>query len=347
MPPVLDPVRSKVDGLAFLGLSLARRSEVGHPDSKTHQVAFDLNEVQDRDYNYVFSSNDDGWLVGGGEPGPPYSYKLPAPDSAHVELMRIGTFNRSWGGVPVEEIVDVFKNSKILIPEITVVPTAVIENDDFPPELEVRFDMERASDSYDAVSELPPLPVNWQLRFIHNQLFRIFHFPSRFCPGPFHSTILRKTEFRSENHREQYFEKCRLAVDRWMIDGPKPLAVVGDQRMTIDANIERIKCPKKVVTGGELGSSDEFISGLWLFSDRDHVTHLFEPNFLPPYDTPAKRKVILDVLSEEWDEKTLSWKSCDVPIDSMAYEIKKQVGHGTKFGFESFFETLCGPVESS
>lgn len=67
-PPVLDPTKSKVDGLAFLGLSLSRRSEQGHPDSITHQTAFDFNEVIDRDYTHIFSTNDDGWLVGGGEP---------------------------------------------------------------------------------------------------------------------------------------------------------------------------------------------------------------------------------------------------------------------------------------
>ena len=70
---------------------------------------------------------------------------------------------------------------------------------------------------------LAPLPINWALRFIHNQLFRYFQFPSRFCPGwcseysfssffrwikfnfmfymiilgAFHSTITRKAEFRS------------------------------------------------------------------------------------------------------------------------------------------------------
>jgi hypothetical protein len=76
MPPVLDPSASKVDGLAFLGLSLARNSEKGHPESATHQTAFDLNDVLDRDYKYLFSTNDDGWLVGGGEPGPPVTYKL-------------------------------------------------------------------------------------------------------------------------------------------------------------------------------------------------------------------------------------------------------------------------------
>jgi hypothetical protein len=142
MPPVLDPENSKVDGLAFLGLSLARKNPKGHLESQTHQVVFDLNEVQDRDYEHVFSSNDDGWLVGGGEPGPPLSYKLPAPDSAHVEIMRIGTYEAAWGGLPASTIIEDLKAGKILIPEISVVPTAVVANKDVPPELEIRFDME-------------------------------------------------------------------------------------------------------------------------------------------------------------------------------------------------------------
>lgn len=105
-PPVLDPSKSKVDGLAFLGLSLTRHSAVGHPDSITHQEAFDLNEVQDRDYEFVSATNDDGWLVGGGEPGPPTSYKLAAKDSAHVELLRIGTYRPDWGGVAEQDIIE-------------------------------------------------------------------------------------------------------------------------------------------------------------------------------------------------------------------------------------------------
>ena len=104
-PPVLNPQKSKVDGLAFLGLSLARKSDKGHHDSITHQTAFDLNNVIDRDYEYVASTNDDGWLVGGGEPGPPISYKLAAKDSAHVEIMRIGTYRVDWGGIDEREII--------------------------------------------------------------------------------------------------------------------------------------------------------------------------------------------------------------------------------------------------
>ena len=105
-PPVLDPKNSKVDGLAFLGLSLTRNSPQGHPDSLTHQTSFDLNEVLDRDYEFIFSTNDDGWLAGGGEPGPPKSYKLAAKDSSHVELMRIGTYRPEWGGVAQQDIIE-------------------------------------------------------------------------------------------------------------------------------------------------------------------------------------------------------------------------------------------------
>ena len=46
MPPVLDQSKSKVDGLAFIGLSLARNHIVeGNSDSYTHQTTFDLNNV--------------------------------------------------------------------------------------------------------------------------------------------------------------------------------------------------------------------------------------------------------------------------------------------------------------
>jgi hypothetical protein len=337
MPPVLDPDESVVDGLAFIGLSLARKSDRGHAASQTHQNAFDFNEVIDRDYKYISSTNDDGWLVGGGEPGPPKSYKLAAPDSAHIEIMRIGTYNVAWGGLSVDSIIEAVKSAKILIPEITIVPTAVVANQDMPPELEIRFDMKPALHR-DEESELPPLPVNWQLRFVHNQLFRLFKFPSRFCPGAFHSTIVRKAEFRSLQHRADYFEICEEAVNRWRSLGPKALVP------PFTKNIERIQCPKITVHGGELGSSAEYRSGIWLFTDRENPTHLFEPNFLPPYDTDEKRKIIIDVLSQEWDEKTLTWKIAEpLPKPQIPADTEKEFDVCGLGALRS--SPFCGSVE--
>mmetsp|Transcript_17238 Transcript_17238/g.27995 ORF Transcript_17238/g.27995 Transcript_17238/m.27995 type:complete len:306 (+) Transcript_17238:197-1114(+) len=282
MPPVLKPEHSKVDGLAFLGVSLARKSDRGHPDSVTHQIAYDLNDIIDRPNEYLQSTNDDGWLVGGGEPGPPKSYKLGAKDSAHVEIMRIGTYNPEWGGIREEEIIEVMKSGKILIPQIEVLPTEVVANGDTPPELEIRFDMPYGPDFSDMTAELPP---NWQLRFIHNQLFKHFYNPSRFCPGAFHSTIVRKAEFRSQKHEDAYFSMCEAVLKKWHLAGPRPL----------NANPVDDK------------------SGIWLFADRTRPTHFFPPNFLPPYNTEEKRQIILSYLTEEWDEKTLSWKKAQYP----------------------------------
>jgi hypothetical protein len=297
MPAVLDPSRSKVDGLCFLGLSLSRKSAYGHADSQTHQTAFDLNAVLDRDYKFIMSTNDDGWLVGGGEPGPPESYKLAAKDSGHVELMRLGTDRPEWGGLAVRDIVDAIRSRSVLVPQIEVCPTAVVANTDYPPELEIRFDMEPSvPTSDDILNPSIPLPLNWQLRFMHNQLFHRFEFPSRFCPGAFHATIVRKAEFHSELYKAAYFALCNKVVAEWRKEGAKPLTP-----KTMYDDILQVRSLHRTK------ASDYYQSGIWLFSDRENITHHFEPNFLPPYNTPEKRAFIWEFLKDEWDEKTLAW----------------------------------------
>mmetsp|Transcript_19594 Transcript_19594/g.25377 ORF Transcript_19594/g.25377 Transcript_19594/m.25377 type:complete len:318 (-) Transcript_19594:105-1058(-) len=289
--PYLDHEKTKVDGLAFIGLSLTRKSSQGHPDSITHQEAFDLNEVIDREYKYFMSTNDDGWLVGGGEPGPPSSYKLAAKDSGHVEIMRIGTYKPEWGGISQSDIVKAMESGEILIPQMDVVPTAVVANPDKPPELEIRFDMDPFTfDSTSFLDVESQLPANWQIRFLHNQLFTYFKFASRFCPGPFHSTIVRKADFRSEKHKQNYFAKCDEVVKKWRSEGPKPLNTKWD------------------IEGKEVHNPPEYFSGVWLFTDRNNITHHFSPNFLPPYNTPEKRKIIADTLKDIWDDQALKWK---------------------------------------
>jgi len=256
--------------------------------------------------------------------------------------MRIGTYRMDWGGVPQQDIIETLKSAKILIPEITVVPTAVVANKDLPPELEIRFDMEPAYHDPEPDSGLPALPVNWQLRFIHNQLFRQFKFPSRFCPGAFHSTIVRKAEFRSPQHRADYFKKCKEVVRKWREEvGPRPLVA------PVTKNIQHVTCPKTIVKAGTLGSAPAYKSGLWLFTDRNTPTHVFEPNFLPPYDTPEKRAIIYEILSEEWDEATLQW--VDAPPLPKPEIIQKYLpNNGVFCGSSSLlpsWDALCGAID--
>ena len=183
-----------------------------------------------------------------------------------------------------QAMLNILKEGKIKIPHIMVIPSSVVANADLPPELEIRFDMDRQElQAFLANPETAKLPVNWPLRFIQNQLFKEFSFPSRFTPGAFHSTIVRKAEFRSKEHRAQYFKMCADAIKKWKEQGPQPL-----------------QAPEQ--------GACSFGSGIYLFTDRNNISHKFEPNFLPPYDTPDKRRIIAEYLQEEWDEKSLSFK---------------------------------------
>jgi hypothetical protein len=213
-------------------------------------------------------------------------------------------------------------------------------NADVPPELEVRFDMEPNS-IYGIEDPDTPLPVNWALRFVHNQLFKYFVFPSRFCPGAFHSTIVRKCEFRSAYHRNQYIKKCDAVLKKWREAGPKPLNEGGWD-----------------VDGKKLKDPPECTSGIWLFKDRNTITHFFPPNFLPPYDTPEKRKIIADCLKQEWDERTLSWQpigkvSRPFPKGPIATGVPHQPTkvektlEGTLSGFEAAGDKVMDTISSS
>ena len=154
-----------------------------------------------------------------------------------------------------------------------------------------------------------PLPINWQLRYLHNQLFDKFEFPARFCPGAFHSTIVRKAEFRSRQHEEVYFQRVQAAVSEWKLKGPKPLI---PKRVSSSIKVIAPACPKKLQNNWEDPKTYEtnrsqHKSGVWLFTDRNNITHQILPNFLPPYDTPEKRLLIWEHLRHEWDEASLKW----------------------------------------
>jgi hypothetical protein len=204
--------------------------------------------------------------------------------------MRVGTFDRALGGVGLEEIAQVMTSGQILIPHMAITPSFVLQNKDSPPEIELKFEMEPSD-----------LPVdqwpNWQLEFVHNQLFEHFQFPGRFCPGPFHMTFVRKAAFRSPEHRAQYMSECSGAVARWRQQGP--------QRLTPEQDPAVHGCvPEESVLGEELTRPH----GVYLFRHRMLPMQYFAPNFEPPYDTPEKRAVISKILDRKWDEHTREWK---------------------------------------
>jgi hypothetical protein len=230
----------------------------------------------------------------------------------------------------------VLRSGVIKIPPMEVVPTAVVANGDMPPELEIRFDMPdhqcramgmKMGNTDSPLAKLQKLPFNWQLRFVHNQLFQHFHFPSMFCPGAFHSTIVRKAEFYNLDTQKAYFAQCDHVCQTWMEAGPKAL-----NPCHISNDIDMIETDTDIMEDNDVNVTDAASSsssskdsadrsGLWLFTDRNTITHHFKPNFFllsshNETETESETtlvqtcqyKYILGVISEVWDESTLEFQ---------------------------------------
>ena len=75
-----------------------------HQDSYQLCDQFPVENLIDRDYEYVMSMDEDGWLVGGGYKSFDYSGKMPYIDSSHTELLRIGSVDPEYGYVSFDSL---------------------------------------------------------------------------------------------------------------------------------------------------------------------------------------------------------------------------------------------------
>ena len=87
----------EMDGLSFIGVSFSVNTANGSPYSYQLCDQFPMENIIDRDYDYVMSMDEDGWLVGGGYKSFDYSGKMPYIDSSHTELLRIGSLDPDYG----------------------------------------------------------------------------------------------------------------------------------------------------------------------------------------------------------------------------------------------------------
>jgi hypothetical protein len=65
------------EGLSFIGISFSVNTASGNPYSYQLCDQFPMENIIDRDYEYVMSMDEDGWLVGGGYKNFDYSGKMP------------------------------------------------------------------------------------------------------------------------------------------------------------------------------------------------------------------------------------------------------------------------------
>ena len=65
------------DGLSFIGISFSVNTAMGNPFSYQLCDQFPMENIIDRNYDYVMSMDEDGWLVGGGYKSFDFSGKMP------------------------------------------------------------------------------------------------------------------------------------------------------------------------------------------------------------------------------------------------------------------------------
>jgi hypothetical protein len=290
-----------------IGISLSRRSAVGHRDTITRQTAFDFNELQDREYKYVSSTDGSGWRAGGGEPGGAPtaspacqdksvstasprgggdSCKIAAPDVVHIPIIQID----AGSAEAIDIIIAAFARGELFIPHMSVIPEALSVDGVSPPDLVVRFGTERNED-------LPPDQwPNWCLEFMHNQLYEYFqNMGARWGKRPFSITLAEKVRWKTVKHMNKYFSHAERVIDAWREKGPQYL----DPQL---AYVEGGTTPEEVARP----------HGVYLF--RNGVpTNYFAPNFDPPYTTNMTRNLLLNVLNKSWDKKRRKWTSEPIP----------------------------------
>lgn len=139
--------------------------------------------------------------------------------------------------------------------------------------------------------------------------------------GTYSLIIIESILIKFFKHRELYFKKCNDAISNWRKEGPKPLNNGG-------WNID----------GKELTDPPPYTSGIWLFVDRDNISHFFPPNFFPPYNTPEKHSIIMEFLKDEWDETTLSWKPVVAQVETSREKTEEE------YSIFSSFPELCSSL---
>lgn len=280
-----------------IGLSLSRRHTIGHPDTVTRQTAFDFNELQDRAYKYVSSTDASGWRAGGGERGgvstthdgknspmmeETQAHKIASPDTVHIPIIQIDAESPA----AVDSIIASLARGEIFIPHMSVLPEALSVNGVSPPDLIVRFGCERNDD-------LPPDEwPNWSLEFMHNQLYEYFApLGARWMKRPFQITLAHKVRWRTVKHMNKYFAHAERVISAWREKGPQYL-----------------NPQLSYIEGGATPEEVARPHGIYLLRDG-RPTNYFCPNLEPPYTTKMTRSLLLNVLNKSWDNKRRDWSS--------------------------------------
>ena len=258
-------------GLSFIGISFSVNTANGNPGSYHLCDQFPMENIIDRDYDYVMSMDEDGWLVGGGYKSFDYSGKMPYIDSSHAELFRIGSLDPEYGGTTIGQVYEAMDS--LSFPPFSIFPEYVKggggghsedDNNSGVPSGDITLvvSIVETYEDNDSYSEYEA--------FLNDLFNAMDSVGGGLCMDDHdtdpHVSMARGVKFKSSNHQQQYFYKANLEVSVWQAMYPKGVVIGSNGYASFPP---------------DSGSRNKMYVGygnLYFFFDRANITKAFEPN---------------------------------------------------------------------
>jgi len=257
-------------GLSFIGISFSVNTGNGNPYSYQLCDQFPMENLIDRDYDYVMSLDEDGWLVGGGYKAFDYSGKMPYIDSSHTELLRIGNLDPDSGGTSIDQVYSAMES--ISFSPISVYPEYLKgggghksgdDDDSGVPSSDITF-IVSIVDTYEDDSS-----YSGYEQFLDDLFDALDAQGSGPCMDDHdtdpHVSMSRGVKFKSSWHQQQYMYETNLEVSVWQAMYPYGVVIGSSGYASFP--------PGRSGTRVDVGYGN-----LYFFFDRANITKAFYPN---------------------------------------------------------------------
>eukprot|EP00594_Rhizosolenia_setigera_P013744 CAMPEP_0178976576 /NCGR_PEP_ID=MMETSP0789-20121207/23923_1 /TAXON_ID=3005 /ORGANISM="Rhizosolenia setigera, Strain CCMP 1694" /LENGTH=1098 /DNA_ID=CAMNT_0020665705 /DNA_START=17 /DNA_END=3313 /DNA_ORIENTATION=+ len=255
-------------GLSFIGVSFSVNTAHGNPFSYQLCDQYPMENLLDRNYDYVMSMDEDGWLVGGGYKSFDYSGKMPYIDSSHTELLRIGSVDTSYGGTSIAQVYAAMYS--LSFPPFSIFPEYVkgggggSGSGDGVPSGDVTL----------IVSVVPVYSNGGGEADYEMFLDDLFNAMDKVGGGPCmddhdtdpHVSMARGVKFKSSYHETQYFYTVNLEVAVWQAMYPNGVVIGSSGKANFPPE--------------NAGKNQKYIGygNLYFFFDRANITTAFPPS---------------------------------------------------------------------
>jgi len=328
-------------GLSFIGVSFSVNTAKGN--AYTYQLCdqFPMENIIDRDYDYVMSMDEDGWLVGGGYKPFDYSGKMPYIDSSHTELLRVGNMNPANGGTTIAQVYTAM--STVYLPPLSIYPEylkAKAKNNkngssNYVPSGDVTL-IVSVVETYNEGGAYSDYEI-----FLNNLFSAMYAVGGGPCMDDHdtdpHVSMSRGVKFKSSYHMYQYMYKSNLEVAVWQAMYPKGVPIGSSGKAAFPQNsraspsyvgygnlyffYDRANITKAFFPGRELTSTEKYYATLLASSSSSSISSFYEQTTYIPFEwnkQSGSNKNNNKQSSSSWEHNPYNWKA-DLALHDMTY----------------------------